>query len=79
MSRLNACELEVIIVMAHVTMALEIDQNVEGIAGFAKFYVDGLTPKQRHIWDSFKNRLPEVKKDMAKLLKNRMESTDAAA
>lgn len=77
MSRLNACEREVINVMAHVMMALELDRNVEGMAGFAKFYLDGLTPKQRHIWESFKKRLPEVKKDMAKLLKDGMESTHA--
>lgn len=79
MSGLNACEREVISVMAHVTMALELDRNVEGLAGFAKFYLDSLTPKQRHIWESFKKRLPEVKKDMAKLLKDGMESENATA
>lgn len=78
MSNLNAAEREVISTIAHVTVALDLDRNIGGMSGFAEFYLDGLTPKQRHIWESFKKRIPEVKKDLAKMMNDEVESKNAA-
>lgn len=70
MRALTKSQTEIIDTLAHINVALDISRNVEGFGDFFQHYIDNaMTDKQRQIWRCFQSRIPEIKQDFARQLK----------
>lgn len=57
---------EVLDVLAHLYLAAEFDKNVQGMAGYFEHYQqNGLTARQRSIWEALKDQIAQVRAQCA--------------
>lgn len=63
----NATQLEVLNILAHCTLAATFDQNIDGMKGYMETYLAALEPRQRDIWQAFKDQCVHVKKEFVRL------------
>lgn len=69
LQRVGAQHRHAIDALAHMAVAIDLANKVEGFDGFAEHYRDhGMTPHQRRLWRAFLDRIPEIHKDMARML-----------
>jgi hypothetical protein len=64
----TAATQEVMDLIAHISIASEIDRNVEGMKGSLDHYLKSLTPRQRVMWRHFQNTAKRVREDVLKLM-----------
>jgi len=64
---LTECEAEVVDRIAHCTVVQELSRRIDGAGDFADYYLDR-EPEAARIWQALKERVPEVKRDMALLM-----------
>ncbi|MEX0732855.1 MAG: hypothetical protein WED00_05740 [Aquisalimonadaceae bacterium] len=55
--------------LAHIYVVDDMAKNMTGLAGFSDHYLKHvLTPHQQRLWQAFVDRIPEIRKDMLRLL-----------
>lgn len=69
LNRVGAQHRHALDTLAHIYVVEGMAKNVQGFEGFDEHYLKNvLTSHQRRLWQAFCERIPEIRKDMRRLL-----------